>query len=263
MGGVYVASEVVEFLLESGAELIVSTRRDSRRTLRNQNSRRLVTALLAIALLLIFNAGISSATQGGTTISTGCCGTGVDLGGTKANFTAPGWTAGKGFCVIYSVVGSSAPAGEQIETGEYNCNAYHVDGCPTGTNGFTEVSPSAGSFTCFYYGAVTVGATYTFDVHDDGSAPPSSWIGYINGNWFHTVTGFHTSVDTTAWAETISANDACSGWYASLNVTSWQRYWLADNSWHIITSNVPHYQQTTGGCFTVGSLGSGTFSVHN
>lgn len=94
--------------------------------------------------MLLLSGGISWATQGGTSISTGCCGSGVALDGTRANFSPSGlgWVASQGFCVIYSVVGASPPAGEQIETGEFDCNAYHVDACPTGTHGFTEVSPS-------------------------------------------------------------------------------------------------------------------------
>lgn len=220
--------------------------------------------VLAVVLTLAAQGTASAGwlSQGGYKISTGCCGS-VDLGGTRATIRETILAPIDNHCTLMSVLGHSVPADRQIETGVYNCRGTALDGtCPGSLYQFTEIYIT-GSYTCFQAGQIAANTSHSYDVHFVAGSP-TTWRSFIDGVQHHTISGFHTSVDTRAWGEeTTAGSSTCTaGWYGDAYFTGWSRYQVNNNSWHFITPNIA---SASAGCWTLSALSAsgGNFHVTN
>jgi len=158
-----------------------------------------------------------------------------------------------GSCVIISIL--LAGATNQVETGLPRCNGISVDGtCPSGQI-FVETSYGSG-FKCNPHGSFALGSYYSI-----GVARPATgnWVGQVSHvNYAGIVGGWPSSVYSRTWGEwTSTGGHTCSGWGASGIFSGWTYRSNAGSTQSFTNNNTT----VAAGCWTVGTLNGGAYSV--
>jgi len=185
-----------------------------------------------------------------------CCG-GAALNGTRAYIDVSSTTPDANSCLAHSSVVDSNSANDQTEAGLLRCGTNtRIDGTCSLTNNFVKFVEldSGGTYTCYPHGSATLGSSYLVTIDD--SANNGSWYAYIAGTQYEGYFGLSsTAVNVYEWGE--YTGGTCSGWSDSTSFSTWQRYYYAGSTWTTVASAT----NGTTGCWSVGSLSSGNFSV--
>jgi hypothetical protein len=157
-----------------------------------------------------------------------------------------------------SVVSESVPSGPQIQAAKGRCGIHAtIDNTCSQTNNFVffvERTPAGGGNpVCYPHGAATLGNSDLLTV--DSSAGNGVWYTYINGTLREGQSGYTSNVHIDEWGEYTGVT--CPGWSATATFSGWQRYNYPNNAWTTVQSS----STGNGGCWSIGTVSNGNFSV--
>lgn len=149
-----------------------------------------------------------------------------------------------------------------LETGSYRCfNTNGLDGgeCPTQTlHSFVEQWWGGTDYRCRWFGAVTGGLSYDYEIGRTGSASNAWWAKRDTVQmWGMNPLSSRTTVQNHEWAEaTAGHNIQNCPWNAQFYIEHWYRYKF-NVGWTQVTSALQHND----GCWTVAGMSGGAFHV--
>jgi hypothetical protein len=220
--------------------------------------------LLAFLSIFMIGFGISTATAVTRFQQDGRHTGSNAVDGSQATITANKFgVQNAGQCVIYSnLVLDQTGAGRQLQNGLVRCASTSgtIDGtCPSGHEFIERFNGT--NYYCSSGNSFANGSPHFFQVART-SANSTTMRGYISQNYLDQ--GGYNLTDSTyglTWAEA-AGTYACPGGPHSADFNSWSR--KNSDTWFTVTSSSQyHYSyNTSGSCWTVGSIAGGDYSVY-
>lgn len=218
---------------------------------------RLTIALVATVAALTFTGAALATLFGANALRQGSCCSGQALNGTRAYISASSNSPDASNCTAFASAVTSFDSNRQLQAGIVRCgSSANVDGTCSLSNNlvkYVERIPATGSPVCYPHGAASLNTSYLLTVDD--SANSGTWQAYIDGVLQEGQSGYTSSVGIEEWGE--YTGTGCSGWSAAASISTWQRYNYSLNSWITVQSA----SLRNDGCWSVGSVSSGNFSV--
>ncbi len=175
----------------------------------------------------------------------------VNVDGTEGSITATYvGLPPSSLCIVYSH--NIAGTGRQLEAGLAVCGTNAtIDGTCVGFNDlFSETYISGIGYSCYRGASWGYGTAYPVSVQKYASG---SYVSYVNGTAYQSLTGFPTANHGNVWAEE-TGTTSCSGWSGSARFSNWK--YLRSGVWTTVTSATK-----SPGCWAVSTVSSGAFSV--
>jgi hypothetical protein len=221
-------------------------------------SRRRFAVLVLVAMAALVVTGSALATIFGYNyLQYGSCCGGARLDGTRAYVSVSSITPDASNCIAFQSIVTSLDSNRQLQAALLRCGTNaNVDGTCSLTNNFVKIVeriPATGSPVCYPHGAATLGSSYLLTV--DSSAGNGTWTAYISGTPYESQSGYTTSVRIPESGE--YTGFSCSGWSGSASFNTWQRYNFPNNVWTTVQSS----NQRNDGCWSLGTVSNGNFSV--
>jgi hypothetical protein len=201
--------------------------------------------------------GASASIWGANRLFYGQCCSNQTLDGTRANVSVSSFAPDQYNCIGFHSVVTSDDSNRQLLVGIAKCgvNSGGADGT-CGANGsivkMVERIPAMGSPVCYQHGAGSLNAGDLFTV--DNNANDGIWHTFINGTPYEAQSGYTHTLHISEWGE--YTGSTC-GFSATATFTNWRRYNYPNNVWTTVQSS---NQQNTG-CWTLGAVTNGSFTV--